>query len=93
MNTYSMKIEGNYQQVGNAIGTFVNDNQEAADVLFEKLEHFKTLDLQLAPKAGDDQDAMVAIIKFETKPALPTENLEAFEALFGNASIKTLVIE
>lgn len=90
MNTYSMKMTGNYQDIGNALSAFAGHNPDAEEALFAGLEK-KVLNMGLYPSA-ENEDAMIAIANFETKTILPEDNLEAFESLFPNVKVHTIVV-
>lgn len=90
MNTYSMKITGNYLDIGNALGAFAGENPDAEQALFAGMEK-KVINMGLYPSAEND-DAMIAIANFETKQVLPEDNLQAFESLFPSIKVNTIVV-
>jgi len=90
MNTYSMKITGHYLDIGNAFGTFTGDNPDAEQALFAGLKK-KVLNMNLYP-SSENEDAMIGIANFETDKMLPEDSLQAFESLFPNIKVHTIVV-
>lgn len=92
MSKYSIKIIGNYKEVGESLEGITGENKEATETLFAGLEKLSVDNLQLAPYGKDTPDGMVAVANFETDQSLPVENYEAFKSLFPNAQMDLLVL-
>jgi len=92
MNKFSIKIIGNYKEVGEALEGITGENKQATEALFRGLVKESVNNLQLAPYGNETEDGMVAIANFNTDKNVPTENLDAFKSLFPSADIELLVL-
>lgn len=91
MTKYSLKITGPYNEVGSAMATFFGENEVARKALFGDLRP-RVSESQM----GDDPSVpenLIGVVNYELDGPLLIDNLVAFETMFPNTDLATLVVQ